>query len=68
MTLEEMTVQRDALLGVRFRGVGTVEMDGRHVTFGTDAETAAAISDLERRSLLPKMAGAGVETRYAVAR
>jgi hypothetical protein len=49
MTLEEMTVQRVALLGVRFRGVGTVEMDGRHVTFGTDAETAAAISDLERR-------------------
>ena len=48
MTLEEMTVQRVALLGVRFRGVGTVEMDGRHVTFGTDAETAAAISDLER--------------------
>ena len=41
MTLEEMTVQRVALLGVRFRGVGTVEMDGRHVTFGTDAETAA---------------------------
>jgi hypothetical protein len=48
MTLEEMTVQRDALLGVRFRGVGTVEMDGRHVTFGTDAETTAAISDIER--------------------
>jgi hypothetical protein len=35
MTLEEMTVQRVALLGVRFRGVGTVEMDGRHVTFGS---------------------------------
>ena len=68
MTLEEMTVQRDALLGVRFRGVGTVEMDGRHVTFGTDAETAAAISDLERRSLLPRMAGERVKTRYAVAR
>ena len=63
MTLEGMTVQRDALLGVRFRGVGTVEMDGRHVTFGTDAETAAAISDLELRSLLPRMARAGVETR-----
>jgi hypothetical protein len=26
-----------------------VEMDGRRVTFGTDAETAAATSDLERR-------------------
>jgi hypothetical protein len=29
MTLEEMTVQRVALLGVWFRGVGIVEMDGR---------------------------------------
>jgi hypothetical protein len=53
---------------VRFRGVGTVEMDGRHVTFGTDAETAAAISDLERRIAAAQDGGAGVETRYAVAR
>ena len=49
MTLEEMTAQRDALLAARFRGVRTVEIDGRRVTYATDAEMAAAITDLERR-------------------
>ena len=49
MTLEEMTAQRDALLAARFRGVRTVEIDGRRVTYATDAEMATAISDIERR-------------------
>lgn len=49
MTIEEMTVQREALLAARFRGVRTVEVDGRRVTYATDAEMAAAITDLERR-------------------
>jgi hypothetical protein len=37
------------LLAARFRGVRTVEIDGRRVTYATDAEMAAAISDFERR-------------------
>jgi hypothetical protein len=49
MTLEEMTAQRDALLPARFRGVRTVEIDGRRITYASDAEIAAAITDLERR-------------------
>jgi len=49
MTLVEMTAQRDALLAARFRGVRTVEIDGRRVTYATDTEMAAAITDLERR-------------------
>ena len=49
MTLEEMTAQRDALLAARFRGVRTVEIEGRRITYATDAEMAAAIADLERR-------------------
>ena len=49
MTLEEMTAQREALLAARFRGVRTVEIDGRRVSYATDAEMAAAITDLERR-------------------
>jgi hypothetical protein len=49
MTLEEMTTQHRALLAARFRGVHTVEIDGRRVTYATDAEMAAAITDLERR-------------------
>ena len=54
MTLEELTAQREALLAARFRGVRTVEIDGRRVTYATDTEMAAAITDLERR-----MAAAG---------
>ena len=49
MILEEMIAQRDALLASRFRGVRTVEIEGRRITYATDAEMAAAIADLERR-------------------
>jgi hypothetical protein len=49
MTLEELTAQRDALLAARYRGVRTIEIDGRRVTYASDAEMAAAITDLARR-------------------
>ena len=49
MTLEELNAQRDALLQARFRGVRTVEYDGKRVTYASDAELAAAITDVERR-------------------
>jgi hypothetical protein len=49
MTVEELTAQRDALLAARYRGLRTVEIEGRRVTYATDAEMAAAIADLERR-------------------
>jgi hypothetical protein len=52
MTQEELTAQRDALLAARNRGVRTVEIDGRRVTYATDAEMAAAIADQERRIIL----------------
>ena len=46
MTAEEMTTRRDALLAARYRGVRTVEIEGRRITYATDAEMATAISDL----------------------
>lgn len=49
MTPDEMVVRRDALLAARFRGVRTVEVEGRRITYATDAEMAAALADLERR-------------------
>ena len=49
MTLEELTTQREALLAARYRGVRTVEYEGRRVTYATDAEMAAALADLEKR-------------------
>jgi hypothetical protein len=57
MTLEELTAQRDALLAARYRGVRTVEIDGRRVTYATDTEMAAAITDLERRIALSNSGG-----------
>ena len=49
MTFEELTAQRDALLAARYRGVRTVEYDGKRITYATDAEMAAALADLEKR-------------------
>ena len=49
MTFDELNVRRDALLAARYRGVRTVETEGRRVTYATDAEMVAALTDLERR-------------------
>ena len=49
MTIGEMIAQREALLAARYRGVRTVETEGRRVTYATDAEMATALTDLERR-------------------
>jgi len=49
MTLLELTTQRGSLLAARFRGVRTVEIEGKRVTYATDSEMAAALTDLERR-------------------
>jgi hypothetical protein len=49
MSLEEMTAQLGALLAARYRGVRTVEVDGRRITYATDAEMAAALADLEKQ-------------------
>ncbi|MGE3703347.1 MAG: phage head-tail joining protein [Hyphomicrobiaceae bacterium] len=49
MTLEDMIARREALLAARWRGVRTVEGEGRRVSYASDAEMAPAIGDLERR-------------------
>ena len=49
MTLDDLIARREALLIARFRGVRTVEIEGRRITYATDAEMAAALGDLERR-------------------
>ena len=57
MTLEDMIARRDALLAARWRGVRTVEVEGRRITYASDAEMAAALGDLERR-IADQQAGA----------
>jgi hypothetical protein len=52
-----MRTQRDALLAARYRGVRTVEIEGRRVTYAADTEMAAAITDLERRITAAQQGG-----------
>jgi len=49
VTTQELIAQRAALLAARFRGVRTVEIEGKRVTYATDSEMASALTDLERR-------------------
>jgi len=49
MTLDELTRHRAALLAARYRGVRTVEYDGKRITYATDAEMTAALADLDKR-------------------
>ncbi len=49
MTLDELKLRHSALLAARYSGTRSVSYDGKTVTYGTDAELAAAINDIERR-------------------
>jgi len=47
--ITQLTLWRDALMAARYKGVRTVEYDGKRVTYATDAEMANALADLDRR-------------------
>lgn len=47
--LAQLTAWRDALMAARYRGVRTVEYDGKRVTYAGDGEMAAALADLNRQ-------------------
>ncbi|HHG90233.1 MAG TPA: hypothetical protein ENJ90_07140 [Devosia sp.] len=47
--LTQLTAWRDALLEARFKGIRTVEYDGKRVTYATDGEMATALADLDRK-------------------
>ena len=49
MTLDELKLRHSALLVARYSGTRSVSYDGKTVTYGSDAELAAAIADIERR-------------------
>jgi len=49
MTLDDLKARHDALLAARYSGTRSVSYDGKSVTYGSDAEMAAAIADIERR-------------------
>ena len=48
MTLEQLKAQREALQAARFNGVLTVKAGDKTVTYKSNVEIEAALSDLER--------------------
>ena len=49
MTLDQLKSRHRALLAARYSGTRSVSYDGKTVNYGSDAELAAAIGDIERR-------------------
>ena len=49
MDLERMRALLSALQEARYAGVRSVSYDGKSITYGSDAELANAICDLETR-------------------
>jgi hypothetical protein len=49
MNLDDLKLRHSALLAARYSGTRSVSYDGKTVTYGSDAELAAAIGDIERR-------------------
>ena len=49
MTLDDLKLRHSALLAARYSGTRSVSYDGKTITYGSDAELAAAIGDIERR-------------------
>lgn len=45
----ELETLRDALIRARAKGVREVQMNGERVRYGSDAEMASAIADLDAR-------------------
>ena len=49
MTIDDLKSRHSALLTARYSGTRSVSYDGKTVNYGSDAELAAAIGDIERR-------------------
>ena len=66
MTLDELKLHLSALLTARYSGTRSVSYDGKTVTYGTDAELAAAIGDVERRIAKLERGAGRILRPYAV--
>mgnify|MGYP002620846300 FL=1 len=66
MTLDELKSRHSALLAARYSGTRSVSYDGKTVNYGSDAELAAAISDIERRIARLERSAGRVLRPYAV--
>mgnify|MGYP002628867364 CR=1 FL=1 len=66
MTLDELKLRHSALLAARYSGTRSVSYDGKTVTYGSDAELAAAIGDIERRIAKLERGAGRIMRSYAV--
>ena len=62
MELDRMRTLLTALQEARYAGVRSVSYDGRSITYGSDSEMAAAITDLETR--IATASGTGRRRRW----
>ena len=49
MTIDDLKAHHSTLLAARYSGTRSVSYDGKSINYGSDAEVAAAIADIERR-------------------
>ncbi|WP_296643433.1 phage head-tail joining protein [Roseinatronobacter sp.] len=66
MTLDDLKARQCALLAARYSGTRSVSYDGKSITYGSDAELAAAIADIERRIAKLERGAGRVLRPYAV--
>lgn len=67
-TPAELQAQLDSLRAIRARAVRSVDVGDYRTTFGTDAELAAAIADLERRIAAVSSAGPIQMVRFSTSK
>ena len=65
MTLDDLKSRHSTLLAARYSGTRSVSYDGKSVTYGSDAELAAAVFDIERRIAAVDKPGRRVLRLYA---
>ena len=66
MTLDQLKSRHSALLAARYSGTRSVSYDGKTVNYGSDAELAAAIGDIEGRIAKLERGAGRVLRPYAV--
>jgi len=66
MTLDDLKSRHSALLAARYSGTRSVSYDGKTVTYGSDAELAAAVGDIERRIAKLERGAGRILRPYAV--
>ena len=66
MTLDDLKSRHSALLAARYSGTRSVSYDGKSIKYGSDAELATAIADIERRIAALERTSGRVLRPYAV--